>query len=250
LSSGKNLIIEYKARIKNQNPGDVVTYWIKKGNEQLGPYTYTVDKSGDNPVLIVAAEDYPGVNPEYPDPTAPNYLSYYTDALDTLGIGYDIWDVDAEAAAPPVDAVLSHYKVVIWYSGDDFAPELNGFHILADEYVAVREYLNYYRGRVFATGQDLSWLATQFGLVPGTSEAMSDDFFQYYLGAYIDVDTGGIDDAGLPFDVVGIPGDPIFDGLSFSLQGGDGANNQVASSSFLPTSQFLPNFTNNTLAAK
>jgi hypothetical protein len=56
-------------------------------------------------------------------------------------------------------------------------------------------------------------------------------------------------DTGLPFDVVGEAGDPIFDGLTFSLHSGDGANNQGFSDTFLTTSYFLPHF-DNTLAAR
>jgi len=61
----------------------------------------------------------------------------------------------------------------------------------------------------------------------------------------MDIDTGGIvpdSDPSKPYDVMGEPGDPIFDGLTFSIQGGDGADNQCCSSSFLATSFFLPRF--------
>ena len=117
-----------------------------------------------------------------------------------------------------------------------------GFRGLIDHTVNLREYFNYYNGKLFATGQDLSWLATQFGFIPGTSDVISDDFFQYYLGAFLDVDAGGADASGIPFDVAGEPGDPVFDGLNFSIQGGDGADNQAFPSSFLLTNQFLPQF--------
>ena len=235
--------------IRGQKPGSEVSYWIKSGREQLGPYHYTVENISKNPVLIVAAEDYPGRFPdysEYADNTQPNYLHYYTDALDALGIGYDVWDVDARGTAPPTQEVLSHYDVVIWYSGDDFAPDtLPGFQIHEDEYLAIRDYLNDYDGKIFVTGQALSWISSVFGFGD-----LSDDFFQYYLGAFTHVDYGGIDSAtGLPFSVVGEENDPVFGGLSFALSGGSGANNQLQSASFLPTSQFLPHF-DTTLAAR
>ena len=50
---------------------------------------------------------------------------------------------------------------------------------------------------------------------------------------------------GVPFDVSGQAGDPIFDGLSFSLHGGDGADNQHYADSFVPTGHFLPHFDHN-----
>jgi hypothetical protein len=133
--------------------------------------------------------------------------------------------------------VLSHYEAVIWYTGDDYAAFVpNGLDTQEEEVLQVREFLNYEDGKLFATGQDLAWLSVAFGYY-------SDDFFQYYLGANLDIDTGGIDpNTDLPSDVSGESGDPILDGLSFALQGGDGADNQCCSSTFLPTGYFLPNF--------
>jgi len=85
----------------------------------------------------------------------------------------------------------------------------------------------------------MAWLSAVYGQF----EDIPDDFFQYYLGAYIDMDCGGIDsDTHLPFDVIGGPGDPAFDGLNFSFTGGDGAGNQCCSSTFLLTNYFLPHF--------
>jgi hypothetical protein len=59
----------------------------------------------------------------------------------------------------------------------------------------------------------------------------------------MDIDTGGIDGVtNLPYDVKGEAGDPVFGGLNFSIQGGDGADNQCCASTFLATSYFLPHF--------
>jgi hypothetical protein len=231
----------YVARIEGQSAGDTVTYEVT-GDATAGPYTYTVTSSSGNPVLVVAAEDYSGPAPNYADPTQPNYLDYYTDALDAGGYSYDVWDVDTQGI-PDHAEVLSHYEVVIWYTGDDFAAFVPlGLDTQEAEVLEFREFLNH-DGRIFATGQDLAWLATPFGYY-------SDDFFQYYLGAFIDIDTAGIDpESGLPFSVKGEPGDPVFDELTFGLAGGDGADNQCCSSSFLTTSSFLPHFDND-LAAR
>ena len=136
--------------------------------------------------------------------------------------------------------MLSHYEVAIWYTGDDYIPRVpNGLQTHQDEVLAFREFINHEEGKLFATGQDLAWLRA-------VAAFSSDDFFQYYLGAYIDIDTGGMDaTTGLPSDVKGDTGDPIFDGLTFSLHngnGGDGADNQCCSSTFLSTSSCLPHF--------
>jgi hypothetical protein len=154
-----------------------------------------------------------------------------------------MWDVDVQGI-PSYAEVLSHYEAAIWYTGDDYAARVPlNLNTQEVEVLNFRDFLNYDGGKLFASGQDLAWLATAIGFYP-------DDFFQYYLGANIDLDTAGIDaNTGLPFDVAGVAGDPIFDGLGFALQGGDGANNQCCSSTFLVTSYFLPHF-DSTLAAR
>ena len=213
-----------------------MSYQVGGGTSHLGPYTYNVVSATGDPILLVAAEDYTGANPTYPPGPGPFYLSYYTGALDAGGFAYDVWDVDAQGI-PSYAEVLSHYRTVIWYTGDDYAARMpDGLGTQEQELLNVREFLNYEDGKLFATGQDLAWLAT-------AAAFYSDDFFQYYLGASLDVDTGGIDLAtSLPYAVKGEPGDPIFDGLSFALHNGDGANNQCCSSTFVPTGYFLPNY--------
>ncbi len=229
----------YAGEITGQRADDTVTYMIKSRRTVLGPFEYSVPSATGNPVLVVAAEDYSGQYPDYEDPSGPNYLHYYTEALDAVGYAYDIWDVDQQGVPSHAD-VLSHYDVAIWYTGDDYAPTVpNDFVTHAEESVAFRDFLNYSNGKLFATGQDLAWISAvyaQFDEIP-------DDFFQYYLGAFMDIDTGGIDpDSETPYDVRGEAGDPVFDGLNFSIQGGSGADNQCCASTFLATSYFLPGF--------
>jgi len=229
----------YVGDIRGQQAGDTVTYKIKSGRSRLGPNKYSVPSATDNPILVVAAEDYSGENPVYDDPSGPNYLSFYTEALDAAGYAYDIWDVDQQGVPSAVE-VLSHYDAAIWYTGDDYAPTVpNGFVTHAEEFIAFRDFLNYSDGKLFAIGQDLAYISAVYGQF----DEIPDDFFQYYLGAFMDIDTGVVDAAsGLPYDVKGEAGDPVFDGLTFSITGGDGANNQCCSSTFLATSYFLPHF--------
>jgi hypothetical protein len=229
----------YVAVISGQSAGQTVSYEIEGGGSTLGPFSYNVVSATGNPILVMAAEDYTGVYPVYDDQSGPNYLDYYTEALDAKGYEYDVWDVDQQGV-PSHTEVLSHYDVAVWYTGLDFVPTVpNAFITHLEEALEFRDFINYQDGKLFATGQDLAWLSAVYGQF----EEIPDDFFQYYLGAYIDMDNGGIDsDTHLPFDVVGAAGDPIFDGLSFSIQGGTGANNQCCSSTFLATSYFLPHF--------
>jgi len=234
----------YRGYINRQQTGDTVTYYVRKGKTTLGPYSYTVENGSTSSILVVSAEDYAGDYPTYSDQSGPNYLSYYTDALDAGGYEYDVWDVTAMEAAPNYDQLLSNYDVAVWYTGDDYATTvLPDFAAHEETYLAMRKFLNY-GGKVFATGQDLSAPSTVYGM-------FSDDFFQYNLGAFIHVDEAGIDssfDPAVPFDVIGEPGDPVFDGLELSLNGGDGASNQISADSFLATSYFLPHFANNVAA--
>jgi hypothetical protein len=188
-----------------------------------------VPSATGNPILVVAAEDYSGDEPMYSDPSGPNYLPYYTDALNAAGYGYDVWDVDQQGVPSHAD-VLSHYDVAIWYTGDDYAPEVpHGYVTHAEESIAFRDFLNYSNGKLFAIGQDLAYISAVYGQF----DEIPDDFFQYYLGAFMDIDTGGVDpDDDAPYDVKSEAGDPVFDGLNFSIQSGDGVNNQCCSSSF------------------
>jgi hypothetical protein len=216
----------------------VVTYQVSGGSSLLGPFSYNVANATGNPILLVSAEDYTGTNPTYP-PGGPFYLNYYTDALDAGGYSYDVWDVDQQGI-PNYAEALSHYDAAIWYTGDDYAPRIpNGLGTQEEEVLNFRDFMNYADGRVFASGQDLSWLSTVAGFYP-------DDFFQYTFGAFINIDSAGVDPvSSLPFDVQGQAGDPIFDGLSFSLSnagGGDGANNQFFNDTLLATGYFLPHF--------
>ncbi|NNF99824.1 MAG: zinc carboxypeptidase, partial [Desulfobacteraceae bacterium] len=236
----------YTAEIKGQVAGDTVSYKIRSRTNQLGPYQYNVPSVTGNPILLVAGEDYTGEYPVYDDPSGPNYLHFYTAALDAAGYAYDIWNVDLQGV-PSHTEVLSHYKVAIWYSGDDYwatVPDRMSTH--ADESVAFRDFLNYSNGKLFVTGQDLAYISAVYGQF----DELPDDLFQYNLGAYLDIDSGGINpDNGDPFDVRGQAGDPVFDGLNFRIQGGSGADNQGAPSSFLSTNYFLPHF-EGTVAAR
>jgi hypothetical protein len=240
---------QYEAVIKNQHTGNNVTYQIVGKNVGLGPYNYTVNSATGHPILVMAAEDYSGANPVYEPPysnTQPNFLQYYTAALDAGGYDYDVWDVDAQGI-PSYAEVLSHYKTVIWYTGNDYAARVPlGLATQEQEVLNIRDFINYADGKLFATGQDLAWLAT-------AAAFYSDDFFQYYLGAYTDLDAAGIDVDGFPFNITGALGDPILAGLNFSLYNidpeDDGANNQCCSNTFVTTNYFVPHF-DTTLAAR
>ena len=64
----------------------------------------------------------------------PDYASYYTSTLDNLGMTYDVLDTDADAGSVanflPDAAVLSSYKAVIYFTGDNYQP--NGTYHSSD----------------------------------------------------------------------------------------------------------------------
>ena len=216
----------YVANIKRQSTGSKQRYYIFSRDGVLGPYSYTADLITDNPILVLAAEDYSGDFPTYTDQSALNYIDYYTAALDANGYRYDVWDVD-QKGIPDYQEVLSHYDSVIWYTGDDYAATVPlGLDVtLEAQTLNIRDYLNYSDGKLLLTGQDASALSTVFG-------RYSDDFYQYYLGAETNIDGGGMD-GDTPLPVQGQNGDPVFDGLTFELSGGDGANNQISTDVFI-----------------
>ena len=160
--------------------------WFTAGAKTSSSFTFTAEKSKSGDVLVMAAEDYTG-NTDLlgagPRP-GPEYLSYYTTALQDAGISYDVYDVDAHSrTAPDPIGVLSHYKSVIWYTGDDLyvrEPTQPGgtgnSKLMDDEVIAVRDYLND-GGTVLVTGQQAlqgAWLQLLYnplGAPPTTRSA-------------------------------------------------------------------------------
>ncbi|MCA9310864.1 MAG: S8 family serine peptidase, partial [Phycisphaerales bacterium] len=74
---------------------------------------------GYSSVISFRTRDVPAVLLVDDDDNSPNTRSYYTDALDALGIGYDVWDTNNTDNEPAI-ADLNQYGVVIWFSGDEF----------------------------------------------------------------------------------------------------------------------------------
>src|SRR4029078_1748517 len=100
-------------------------------------------------VLVMAAEDYTGPTPTL-DTSGPQYADEYLAAVTANGVGADLYDVDARARrAPDPLGVLSHYRAVLWYTGDDYLTrepgQIPGTGIsrrAIEEQNAVRDYIN------------------------------------------------------------------------------------------------------------
>ena len=77
-----------------------VEVWFTAGGEESEHFTYKAVAESDNPVLLLSDEDWSGVQPNPAPLAGPQYLDDYKDAARrSLGIGYDVYDVDAQG--PP-----------------------------------------------------------------------------------------------------------------------------------------------------
>jgi murein tripeptide amidase MpaA len=150
-----------RGEVRGTKPGDEVEVWFESGHgaRHSSRFTYSARKETGSKVLVLAAEDYLAGNPAQ-DPAGPHYLSYYTDALDANGVGYDVYDVDRMGhTAPDALGVLSHYDAVIWYTGDDYLTRRPGqpagtgtARLAVEEMIAVRAFLNE-GGKLLYTGK-------------------------------------------------------------------------------------------------
>ncbi|NED54832.1 hypothetical protein G3I24_28560, partial [Micromonospora aurantiaca] len=90
---------EYRGEIERQRPGDRVEAWFtgRNGRQQVESkhFTYTVRDQNRADVLIVADEDYTGINPAYPN-KAPRYTGQYADLVKAAGHRPLVWDIDKD----------------------------------------------------------------------------------------------------------------------------------------------------------
>jgi hypothetical protein len=258
---------EMRGDVTGTSPGDSVEVWFEGGGERSDSFTYQAVSESDSRVLVVAAEDYSGASPV--QTPGPHYLDYYLAALAANGVEADVYDVDASnRTAPDHIGVLSHYDAVVWYTGDDVVTRPSGQaagnadRLALDEMLEFRAYMNE-GGRVLYTGD---WAGEQYTgnvgdqlydpkgegpcvpanptfdprrclLLRGSGDG-TNDVLQYYFGGYLAVINDGLDEDGSVFNVNGI--DDPFNGLSWSFNGPDSADNQDSTSSFIATSGILP----------
>ena len=145
--------------------GQTVRVWFTGARGALARRSPTRSRQrGHGDVLIMAAEDYKGTNsvpgnpptpyagPEVPEPPMSRRCrpraSPTTCTTRTRG-----------RTAPIAIGVLSHYKAVIWYTGDDLYTRAPGqppgtgvAKLLDDEMLAARDYMND-GGKLLVTGQ-------------------------------------------------------------------------------------------------
>jgi Zinc carboxypeptidase/Immune inhibitor A peptidase M6 len=236
---------EYRGNVRGAQPGDSVDVWFTavkpfRGLVDSERFTYTVASDSGADALIIANEDYTGVNPTYPaGTTAPKYADEYAAALDANGVTHETFDVDAQGVPHPL-GVLSHFDAVVWELGDnrltqdpeDFLTDTFLFGALPDLAVAerqqfltlaIRDYLNE-GGKLVHTGETSQYFGLLGGSIGGiyygldgaptedcvVSEdffsdclLLADDFSQYYLGAFARTTFGnpiGVEGTGAPLD--------------------------------------------------
>ena len=277
---------ELRGTVRGADEGDqvrvVFSGYERSGHRKRGlsrefesePFTYTVGSDSGADVLVIANEDYTGVNPDYPDEvTAPKYTDAYSQAIESAGYSADVWDVDAQGV-PHDLGVLSHYDAVVWYLGDNRItqdPEDELIQTPAgnlpdigvaerQQYLTmrVRDYLNE-GGKLVHAGETAQYtgLIGISDIVGGlyyalngdeTAECvvsspdgffedcliLADDFRQYYLGAFTRTDFAD------PETVTGVA-DPItgFEG-AFGGPVTEGDNPLDEAGVFQPTSDVLP----------
>ena len=224
-----------RGQVIGAEEGDDVEVWFTGAGETSDSFTFHVEHTNANDVLILADTDYTGPSnfPAYTGSNPPS-LSAYTDAVTASGRSYDVYDVDALGAAPDHLGVLKHYDAVIWYTANDLLsrvagqPGGTGAETQANTMMLeVRAFLNE-GGRLLYTGRHAGWqFANAFDYNPVSTPPLcdavdleandgclflSDDFLQYWLGAYLFVEDGGTD-----------RGDPAItdDDVAFSVEGTD-----------------------------
>jgi hypothetical protein len=136
---------------------------------------------------------------------------YFASALAPLGRSTAIWDRNTTMVSA---AVLANFDIVVWETALSY-PTVD-----ASDRAALTAYLNG-GGALFLTGQDIGWEMNDIG---GDAIAWYHDVLH---ANYIGDDTNDL-------TLVGEPGDPVGDGLSINIGGGDGANNETYPSDIDP----------------
>ena len=273
-----------RGTVSGASAGDTVDVWFTGGGATSDSFSFDVVGNAPKDVLVVAAEDYTGTSnvPAYPSPAGPYQLSYYTGRPD--GERRLVRRLRRRRQWP-------HRHPTTWACSATTRRGLvhgqrpahpraraTGRHGGRRRWPTTRcsscrAYLNE-GGRLLYTGRSAGWqYANAFDYNPLTTPPycdnvdqtvddgcllLSDDFLQYWLGAYLFIEDGGTNPDGEPFPLAGNDG-TLFEGLDWTLNGGDSADNhhpnasRGTTQSFLTTSSLLdvsefPQFTSSGLA--
>jgi M6 family metalloprotease-like protein len=176
--------------------------------------TYSLDltkeaRIGHPDILIVDDDSGTG---KYND-----YESYYTSALDSLQLLYNVWDKVSEG-----DTVFSfsNYRIMIWYTGDHRTSIFS--HADVDSLMSFLDN----GGRLFLTSQDVAEALSRSG------DSLDSIFLADYLHCSLR------DDTCTQRLIRGEPGDTVGDTLY--IQTYQGAGNQTSKDVLLPIGSAVP----------
>ncbi|MCM1972781.1 M14 family metallopeptidase [Streptomyces sp. G1] len=185
---------EYRAKVADGDVGDKVEVWFTgetRGGKKVSSerFTYTVAERPRADVLVVAEEG-----------AAATATKTYVDALRANGHRAAVWDV-ATQGAPHALGVLGHFETVVHYTGASAPGNATQLQL--------RAYLNE-GGKLIEAGE---LAGGSVSLADGTP---SNDFSQYYLGAYTRTSLSGATAfegsgalAGAKGALAGAPGNPL-----------------------------------------
>ncbi|MEU6572857.1 M14 family zinc carboxypeptidase [Streptomyces sp. NPDC046805] len=199
---------EYRAKVHGAGPGDRVEVWFTGDTKAGKPtssehFTYTAAPRPKADTLVVAEEG-----------AAATHAQTYVDALKADGRTAIVWDV-ATQGAPDALGVLKHFGTVVHYSGTNGPGNATQLQL--------RAYLNE-GGRLIEAGE---LAGGDVDLGGGT---LTDDFSQYYLGAYSRTSSPG---------ATGFTGSGALDGFTGAL--GDAPGNPLdKAGTYAVTSDELP----------
>jgi len=149
---------------------------------------------------------------------------YYTQALESVGLDYDTYEVVEQGDDGPDYDYMKNYDIIIWFTGNDYGYPFDT--LTSDDQTNLETFLNN-GGKLFITGQDIGY------------DIGATDFYKDYLHAYFCKDK--IDD----YSLEGTPGEPIGDSLLINIDGGAG-NQKYPSLIFYRINNSL--YDNNTFA--
>ncbi|MBC2901693.1 M14 family metallopeptidase [Streptomyces cupreus] len=193
---------EYRAKVADGDAGDKVEVWFTGETRSGKPvssdhFTYTVAERPRADALVVAEEG-----------AAATQAQTYVDALKANGYKAVVWDV-ATQGAPDALGVLSHFDTVVHYTGAGIPGNATQLQL--------RAFLNE-GGKLIEAGEQAG------GNVDLGGGTLSNDFSQYYLGAYSRTSLPGAtafegagDLAGAKGALAGAPGNPLNAAGSYSV---------------------------------
>ncbi|MEV0221290.1 M14 family zinc carboxypeptidase [Streptomyces sp. NPDC050704] len=159
---------EYRAPVRHGEPGDEVEVWFTGKTRSGKPtssehFTYTIAERPRADTLVIAEEG-----------AAATQARTYVDALKANGRRAVVWDV-ATQGVPDALGVLGHFRTVVHYTGADRPGSATQLQL--------RAFLNE-GGKLIEAGE-------QAGGTVALPRATTNDFSQYYLGAYSRTTTPG-----------------------------------------------------------